>query len=158
MGILFGDVDRNGEVYFSDISMLNDYIVGSRSFLSDTQMLAADVDGNGVIDDQDVQTIISYVGKTITQFPVGQLKVITYGDVNGDGSVTQSDYDIVYNNPDGSNGERNITDLTQRIAANVGVTNYDGTNKIELFDALCIRDYINGSDTTFPAITDPNSK
>jgi M6 family metalloprotease-like protein len=158
MGILFGDVDRNGEVNFSDISMLNDYIVGSRSFLTDTQMLAADVDGNGIIDDQDVQTIISYVGKTITQFPVGQLKVITYGDVNGDGAVTQSDYDIVYNNPDGPNGERNIVDLAQRIAANVGVSNYDGTNKIELFDALCIRDYINGSRPTFPAITDPNSK
>ena len=159
MGIRYGDVDRNGLVDNRDGAMLNDYLLGIKSFLTDTQMLAADVDGSGALDAYDSYLISSYTAGITNQFSVGQLKVITYGDVNGDGFVNLDDYAIVNANPDGPNGERRITDLVQRIAAQVSTSNPDGSSDISItFDAGCIKDYIDGKLMRFWVMTDPHSK
>ncbi len=152
-GVIFGDVDRDGAVTTSDKSLILEYLLDTNYSLTDTQILAADVNGSGNIDAMDYSLITSYLDGSVSQFPVGQFKVITYGDVNGDGLITIEDYNIVKNNPDGPNGEHTLTDFTQRIAAQVSYCDWTEVY-ITSTDASLIKEYLDGQRRYFPILTD----
>ncbi|WP_024833659.1 dockerin type I repeat-containing protein [Ruminiclostridium josui] len=153
-GIIFGDVNRDGEVSASDKSLILEYLLDPNTALTDTQKLAADVNGSGNIDSMDYSLVTAYLDGSISQFPVGKFKVITYGDVNGDGLVTYEDYEIVLNNPDGPNGEHTLTDFAQRIAAQVS---YCAWTEIYITstDASLIKEYLDGQRKNFPILIEP---
>ncbi|HEX9061606.1 MAG TPA: dockerin type I domain-containing protein [Clostridia bacterium] len=166
--ILYGDVNRDGTITIEDLNALKNFLLNPSAlepgtFLTDSQKIAADVDGNENVDAIDLSVITAFTQGTISQFPAGKAKLITYGDVNGDGFVTQEDYTMVNNNLDSSSGEMKLTSLGQRIAAEVtGGAEiggyYNGCSKISIGDALCIRDYLSGKQQSFWVMTDQNYK
>lgn len=66
--ILYGDVDLDGEVSIFDVTAVQRYIRGSS--LSQEQRNAADVNGDFMIDENDVRLIQEYLASLITKFPV----------------------------------------------------------------------------------------
>lgn len=66
--ILYGDVDLDGEVSIFDVTAVQRYIRGSS--LSQEQRKAADVNGDFMIDENDVRLIQEYLASLITKFPV----------------------------------------------------------------------------------------
>lgn len=159
IGVLYGDVNRDGKVDVSDNEMLSDYLLGIKSSLTETQTIAADVDGSGDVEAYDLSLINLYINNPLThQFPIGQLKLITYGDVNGDGLVTSLDRNAIIGNQDGPNGEKMITDPATRVAAAVTYCNSDGSAKITNGEYSYIQQYLDGVLKTFWIMTAPNAK
>lgn len=65
---MYGDVDLDGEVSIFDVAAVQRYIRGSS--LSQEQRNAADVNGDFMIDENDVRLIQEYLASLITKFPV----------------------------------------------------------------------------------------
>ncbi len=60
-----GDLDGNGKISITDLSMLNQRAVGDKK-LSDIQEAAADIDGNGKISITDISMLNQHIVKSIT--------------------------------------------------------------------------------------------
>lgn len=71
---VYGDVDGNSIVSMDDVQIIKDHILGLTSDLSYDQygQLAADVDGNGLVNTIDVAYVIKFVQGKIDKFPIQQ--------------------------------------------------------------------------------------
>ena len=65
-----GDVDNDGEVTVTDTRYLLQFVAGMRTF-SDEQILCADLDGNGFVDEIDGQLLNQKMAGAINTFPKG---------------------------------------------------------------------------------------
>ena len=68
-GILYGDVNGNGQVTTDDATLVGQASAGLIT-LTDEQKIRADVSGSGSISGEDASLILQYVEKTITILPV----------------------------------------------------------------------------------------
>lgn len=84
-GIL-GDVNGDGKVTKDDAELVQEYDAGTGS-LTDDEKKRADVNGDGVIDSGDAVKILNLIID----------KNGVFGDVNGDGKLTQEDVNLVQN-------------------------------------------------------------
>lgn len=62
-----GDINEDGNVDWSDVSVLNDYLMGNIS-LSDNPLRAADTNDDGYVSSADLNTLISYLSGNIEHF------------------------------------------------------------------------------------------
>lgn len=88
-----GDVNLDGLINEIDLIWIQKYLSGDSymvNFLTIdfTRLLAADVDGDGVITANDEAYIYGNIEEMLYGFPAGKVKQITFGDVSGDGLVT----------------------------------------------------------------------
>ena len=65
-----GDLDNDGEVTVTDTRYLFQFVAGMRTF-SDEQILCADLDGNGFVDETDGQLLNQNMAGAINTFPKG---------------------------------------------------------------------------------------
>ena len=65
-----GDLDNDGEVTVTDTRYLLQFVAGMRTF-SDEQILCADLDGNGFVDETDGQLLNQNMAGAINTFPKG---------------------------------------------------------------------------------------
>ena len=70
----YGDVNANGVVDSNDAILILRYDAKVLSELTESQKLAANVDGTEVIDSNDAILILRFDAKTITKFPVEDKK------------------------------------------------------------------------------------
>jgi hypothetical protein len=69
--IKFGDVTQDGKITFADVSTLQQYISDHNSVsISPIGLIAADVDGNGILTSNDLSNITSKVSNNSFVFPV----------------------------------------------------------------------------------------
>ena len=66
-----GDVNDDGKITTSDVIFVKEAIVGKRS-LTDSQLVCADLDGDGAITENDCSLIMNYIAENITTFPAGE--------------------------------------------------------------------------------------
>lgn len=138
----YGDLNRDGLLDDEDVAIMTGYLMGEIE-LDNEQMVLADLDGSGRIDNSDVLLLKGNVGKTTPDFPVGvatyftntnrTVKFLRYGDLNKDGAVNQDDITILSNYLSQSAS----LDTEQRILADV-----DGNRVINIADLTFIRWYI----------------
>lgn len=83
---LLGDVNGDGIVDEKDVELVQKYDAGTGS-LTDDEKKRADVNGDGVIDAGDALKILNMIID----------KNAVFGDVNGDGKLTQEDVDLIKN-------------------------------------------------------------
>lgn len=67
--VIYGDVNLNGTVESSDVTLVQSY-VSKYTELNTEQFMAADVDGNGEVNIIDVTNINNYLNGYITVFPI----------------------------------------------------------------------------------------
>jgi endoglucanase len=65
--VMKGDIDSNGVVDITDVSLLSLYLIGDKK-LSDTALKAADVDGDGDVRLTDAARMLQFLSKNITSF------------------------------------------------------------------------------------------
>ncbi|WP_049962577.1 glycoside hydrolase family 9 protein [Ruminococcus sp. HUN007] len=65
--VMKGDIDGNGVVDITDVSLLSLYLIGDKK-LSDTALKAADVDGDGDVRLTDAARMLQFLSKNITSF------------------------------------------------------------------------------------------
>lgn len=65
----YGDLDMDGEVTMEDYKLVFKYW-GGHIDLTPEQLIRADVNGDGVVDDIDVSLIADYINGTIDKFPI----------------------------------------------------------------------------------------
>ena len=58
--LIFGDLNQDGDITSADVTLLEDYINGTGT-LTDLQQILADVNGDGVIDEKDLEYIQRYI-------------------------------------------------------------------------------------------------
>ena len=64
--ILLGDIDQDGQASLSDLTILSKYLINPSVFpITEDGKQAADVDGDGDVDQLDMSTLIEYVARTI---------------------------------------------------------------------------------------------
>ena len=70
-----GDVNGDGKIDITDVTLLANILTGK---VKPTvgQLIAADVDGNKYVDENDMKMIISYILGEITEFPA-EKRVVT---------------------------------------------------------------------------------
>lgn len=74
---MFGDIDNNGRITASDLSVLKMIADGAMTPTED-QKLRADVDGDGKITQKDVALVNSFILGEITSFPIEKLVGTTF--------------------------------------------------------------------------------
>ena len=110
--IKYGDISGDGKVDIEDVTYLTQYL-NDQIKLTDAQQAAADVNqtgkSKGKIDQEDQKTLQGYINGSVTTLPVKEetkvtdpVKEISYGDVNGDGSMDIEDYLLVSKYVNGS--------------------------------------------------------
>ena len=62
-----GDIDNNGVVDITDVSLLSLYLIGDKK-LDDAALKAADVDGDGDVRLTDAARMLQFLSKNITSF------------------------------------------------------------------------------------------
>lgn len=132
-----GDVNDNGEINTSDLTSFLNYSEGDET-PSVCTFLAADVKGDGELDEGDSQAIIWVINELGLD---GRCEVCerTCGDVNGDGEVTQADSLVVY---DALAGDEPLATVCDRWAADI-----DGDGQISEADAEALVDiFASGSE------------
>lgn len=147
-GIL-GDVNGNGKVDEEDAELVQKYDAGTGS-LTDDEKKRADVNGDGVIDAGDAVKILNMIID----------KNGVFGDVNGDGKLTQEDVNLVQNydagigsltdaekkradvNEDGNVDAGDSVMISQLLLKETGDIN--GDKKIDEEDALLILKHDSG--------------
>ncbi|MEG2348494.1 MAG: dockerin type I domain-containing protein [Clostridia bacterium] len=141
--LVYGDLNFDGVVTSGDAMVVLQAAAGSRT-LGTLQAKRADVDGDGVITDDDAQYIQQKDVQLITKFPVEDPTMVIniLGDINNDGKVTLDDYKIVLDTVAGK-----IT-LNNRQAARADV---DGDKNITAMDADLIYYVVTGKVNGFPA-------
>ncbi|MFZ5986809.1 MAG: dockerin type I domain-containing protein [Bacillota bacterium] len=70
--ITYGDVDANGGITKEDSDLVCDYLLGKLA-LTNVQMVAAEVDGDGITTSLDAANIIKYADGTIKEFPTASI-------------------------------------------------------------------------------------
>lgn len=149
----FGDIDKDGKITDKDSDLIVRYTAGKFP-MDDAMKKIADVTGDGVVDQADVVEINQYIvgdskklkicntvsqGSTTTTFP-SLLPCGNYGDLNGDGKITDDDATLVLKIVA---GDTSIT-ADQRIRADV-----NGDGQVNSIDALKIKRFVAGKDQTF---------
>lgn len=94
--IKIGDINNDNSINVVDASMLVSYLVNKTTFTSQ-QMVAADLNGDGILDNNDKTIFSDYLLGVVSAFPVGSDYLLVYGDVTGDGKIDSSDETIIYN-------------------------------------------------------------
>lgn len=150
---LYGDVDGNGVINVTDASCVMGYIAHIET-LTGEQKLAADVNGDGQVTEEDSQVIQQLCVELIKEFPAGKTAVYytspseaaakLYGDVDGDGEVSISDSSEIAKY---LSGQITLTE-EQKILADV-----NGDGQITLDDANMIAEYTVKLITEFPVGT-----
>ncbi len=141
IGIKCGDVNSDGLVTFEDKVLTANYTLNPEvNVLTNEQLIAADVDNSGEVDALDCAIILQYASGVISNLPAGRIKLILYGDLNGDGSVTEADIDSSY-----WNWEVDVLNSQQKIAADV---NFNG--QVDYEDFGIISRYVSGSNIIYP--------
>ncbi|NOR84751.1 hypothetical protein GQ473_01405 [archaeon] len=94
----YGDLNGDGQINDVDATMISEYVAGSRDFTTN-QVVRADLNENGRVDIGDVSAIAYFVAGNIDTFSIcSSLKKApceSYGDVDGDGYVTDIDSDFL---------------------------------------------------------------
>lgn len=140
IGIKCGDVNGDGQVNSEDKVLIANYTLNPEvNVLTNEQLIAADVDNNGEINVLDCAIILQYASGVISDLPAGRIKLILYGDLNGDGSVTEADIDSSY-----WNWEVDVLNSQQKIVADV---NFNGQVDYEDFET--ISRFVGGKNTVF---------
>ncbi len=125
--ITAGDVNEDGVINIFDSIKTMHYLSGKNRDLSMTQLLAADVTGDGNLDTRDGFMLFYKVsGRYTGNFPV---TLSDYGDLNGDGKIGVTDAMILFHYV---NGKRQLT--PQELA----VADANGDMKISIADAQLI--------------------
>ena len=138
--IIRGDVNGDGEITEDDFELVSEFNATIKT-PTPVQEVAADVNGDGQFSFADYLIFNQYINNVISEFPAGNEVVIIYGDVDGDGEITQADADIVMQVGGGIITLTNI----QKIAADV-----NGNGKVNTSDAQLIAQYANGGIDKFP--------
>ncbi|WP_024832866.1 dockerin type I domain-containing protein [Ruminiclostridium josui] len=144
--LLYGDIDNDGSITESDYSLLSEYLLDTSITLSDPQLVVADVNEDGSIDVLDKTELRMYLNGSKTKFTAGTKKLITYGDVNGDGLVTRDDADAIKYFGD------NITNPVHRVAANLMINKAGYYGTIDNEDYMFLNDYLNWDRYMFPSM------
>ncbi len=156
----YGDVDGDGQVTSYDAALVMQYLSGEITF-TDIQKKAADVNGDGQVTSYDAALIGQYINGTINKFPAEvnsnvtspagvnlinpvsvSKKLFKYGDVDGDGQVTQFDAALVM---------QHVAGLSQLTPQQLIVADVDGDGQVTLVDASLITRYAIGEISRFPA-------
>ena len=100
----YGDVDEDSEVTAYDATKVLRFLNGYEdAWLTEKQRKAADVNGDGVISEDDSQLILDLIVNKISKFPVEDETIVAikknieyegtvmYGDINGNKRVEQED-------------------------------------------------------------------
>lgn len=66
-GVKVGDINEDGIVNWSDMICLNNYMTGN-TMLTGNPLRAADTDNNGIVDNKDLNILISYLNGDIEHF------------------------------------------------------------------------------------------
>ena len=110
---LYGDSDLNGRFEFADLNRLVDFVLGRTPVAAGSPAFAnSDVNGDEVVDMQDVNLYVDCLLKRIDRFPrqepgstycVDSGLTASYGDTNVDGSFSAADLDslaaLILGNP-----------------------------------------------------------
>lgn len=146
---LLGDVNGDGKVNKDDADDVQKYDAGTGT-LTDDEKKRADVNGDGVIDAGDTVKILNMIID----------KNAVFGDVNGDGKLTQEDVDLIKKYDAGTvsltdaekkradvngNGDIDVNDslmISQLLLKETGDIN--GDKKIDEEDALLILKHDSG--------------
>lgn len=123
----YGDLNRDGKITILDVTLLNKYLLENKN-LTDTQKLAADVDGDGLIGTNDMNLIQKRSNEMIPKFPTEEFKP---GDVNCNGVIDIADTTMIDKY---LAGEYNLSTTLQTLAADV-----DGDGVVTKKDALLIQ-------------------
>lgn len=70
--IVYGDVNGDGKIRLVDAAFIQEYVAGTRE-LTSVQLIAADVNLDGVVDDTDAQLVVDYCALKINKLPVTDL-------------------------------------------------------------------------------------
>ncbi len=141
--ILRGDVHQDGSINNDDYRLLYSSINSPETtLLCFTQKVAADVNGDSMVDENDVSYLNGFLSGTIAQLP-SSVKLINCGYVNQDGAVDNSDFDLLYAHIYGE--ESTPLSIDQEVASDL-----NGDGRIVLTDASIIRRYTTGSMNKLP--------
>ena len=142
VGIKYGDINEDGQITIADKNLLTDYLLDpTQTPLTNEQLIAADVNGDSLIDSLDCTNINMYANGIISEFPGGRrLKLVIYGDLSGDGLVTEEDIEPTY-----WNWSQDVWDSRQKVAADV-----NGNGVVDFDDLTAIDRYISGVFLIFP--------
>lgn len=138
--VLIGDINIDGEIDSIDYSELNRYILKLIT-LTPRQLVAADVSGDEKVNSTDYSILNRYILEQIYTFPAGDKYTFTYGDVDNDNSVSNSDANIVASYLAGNT----VLSNKQLLAADV-----NGDNVVDGVDLSMLYNYINGIMTYLP--------
>lgn len=119
---VLGDVNGDGKVTKEDAELVQKHDAGTGS-LTDDEKKRADVNGDGVIDAGDAVKILNMIID----------KNAVFGDVNGDGKLTQEDVDLVQNY---SAGIGSLTDAEKKRADVTGNGVIDSGDSIMISQLL----------------------
>ncbi len=115
-----GDVNGDGEVTEEDAELVQKYDDGIITLTSE-QKLRADVTCDGIVDAADVVMI--------QRIAAGYSNSILYGDINGDGEVTEEDVELILNY---------IFGLTTLTSAQESIADVNHDGKVDATDAIII--------------------
>ncbi len=133
----WGDVNGDGEVTSKDLVRLSKYLKGTLEEGETVNLAVADLDLNGEIDERDLDVL----AKSFSDWDVTLPLLYQWGDVNMDGKVDETDYNLL-------NSEESYNELTQ-LQKYLGTFGYD----YEREEAVTLfRQYLDGEiDTMAPA-------
>lgn len=138
---MVGDVNEDGTINASDVSLLGAATEGGK-VLPRLAQVAADMDGNNVVDNQDLGILSTYVATGANPPRIGEKSLIVFGDLTNDGKV---DYRDARRLEQGILGSEPLS-LAQAAAADV-----DGNQRLNSTDVSYIKRYTLNRDVVFPA-------
>lgn len=141
--VMIGDVDQDNQITALDSARIWQYILGSAS-LTDMQKATADINGDGSIDSIDYAALRSYLLNGNSNYNIGGIKYIIFGDVNRDGNIDSDDKSVIAGVLNGDI----VLNFNQTVAADV-----DGDGSITSNDIFCFENYILSNNYTFPVAT-----
>jgi len=137
--VKIGDLDGNGEINQLDFDKLRAYLLGSS--LTYKQLAAADVNGDGYVNALDLNIFNRYLSGISVTSHIGENRIYTYGDIDNNGIVNQSDYILISNY---INGTGTLSD------ASLLAADANGDNTINQTDRYLLEDYISGEIANLP--------
>lgn len=119
----YGDLDRDGSITQDDLDLVNGYIAGTQE-LTNLQLILADVNGDGVVDEKDAQYIADFIAQT---------EGVSYGKTGQIYFIDNTTHGITYTATDG--------ETTIQLAQGQITSNSDNNWDLEINSAHNIRQH-----------------